>query len=70
MCFYLIQAYPRSRKYRFSAMKKRLMPSDKKLWNHPLLNQRHKVTNKTRDTYLRHNARVRKHNRSVICYYE
>ena len=67
MCFYLIQAYQRSRKYRFSFMKKRLMPNDKKLWNHPLLNQRPKVTNRVRDTYLRHNARVRKYNSSVIC---
>lgn len=66
MCFYLIQAYPRSRKYRFSFMKKRLMARDKKLWNHPLLNQRPKVTNRVRDTYLRHNARVRKHNRSLM----
>lgn len=39
---------------------------DKKLWNHPLLNQRPKVTNRTRDTYLRHNARVRKHNTSLM----
>ena len=67
MCFYLIQAYPRSRKYRFSFMKKRLMPRDKKLWNHPLLNQRPKVTNRSRDTYLKYNVRARKHNRSVIC---
>ena len=68
MRFYLKPIYPRSRKYRFSFMKKCLMPRDKKLWNHPLLNQRSKVTNRTRDTYLRHNTRVRKHNRSVICH--
>lgn len=54
--------YPRHRKYRFMLLTKRVSIQDKKHCRHIFMNMRNKPSNKSRYTYLRLNAYIRKHN--------
>jgi len=66
--FLLSPMYPRHRKYRFSFLNKRRTIQDQKHNRHIFLNMRSKPSNKSRYTYLRLNADVRRHNARVNKY--